>query len=66
MSLAGFLDFWLSKDPNFMAALTAFTVPELEGNRNERMAREWHSLSSEISKRLFPEEYAAAQTRCDV
>ncbi len=49
-----------------MAALTAFTVPELEGNRNERMAREWHSLSSEISKRLFPEEYAAAQTRCDV
>lgn len=61
MGLAGFLEFWLSKDPNFMAALTAFTVPHLEGNRNERMAREWHSLSNEISKRSFPQEYAAAQ-----
>jgi len=65
MSLAGFLDFWLSKDPNFMGALTAFTVPELEGNRNVRMAREWHSLSSEISERSFPEEYAAAQRAKD-
>jgi hypothetical protein len=61
MSLAGFLDFWLSKDPNFMATITAFTVPELEGNQDRRMAREWHTLSSKISERLFPEEHAAAQ-----
>lgn len=61
MSLAGFLDYWLSKDPNFMATLTAFTVSELEGYRNERMAREWHALSNEISARAFPEEHTEAQ-----
>ena len=58
MSLARFLDHWLSRDPNFMATLTAFTVPELNGYRNERMAREWRALSDEISARAFPAEYA--------
>jgi hypothetical protein len=57
MSLAGFLDHWLSKDPNLLASLAAHIVPELEGQRNERMAREWHILSDAISKRAFPEEY---------
>jgi len=54
MGLARFIDHWLSKDPNFMATLTAFTVPGLVGHRNERVAREWRKLSSEISARLFP------------
>jgi hypothetical protein len=62
MSLAGFLDHWLSKDPNLLASLGAHIVPELEGQRNERMAREWHLLSEEISQRAFPEEYRAART----
>ncbi len=44
-----------------MATTTAFTIPELEGNPDKRMAREWHSLSGKISERLFPEEHAAAQ-----
>jgi hypothetical protein len=61
MGLAQFLDYWLSNDPNLMATLTAHTVPELVGHRNERVAREWRKLSSEISARLFPEEYAASQ-----
>jgi hypothetical protein len=61
MSLAGFLDHWLEKDPNLMATLMAFTVPELVGHRNAYMFREWHALSGEISARLFPEDYAAAQ-----
>jgi hypothetical protein len=60
LGLAGFLDYWLSKDPHFMATLTAFTVPELEGYRNERMAREWRDLSEEIVARAFPEEHKAA------
>jgi hypothetical protein len=59
MSLAQFIGHWLSKDPNFMATLTAHTVPELIGHRNERLAREWKNLSNEISARMFPEEYAA-------
>jgi hypothetical protein len=62
LSLAGFLDHWLSKDPNLLASLGAHIVPELEGQRNERMAREWHILSDEISQRAFPEEYRAART----
>lgn len=60
MSLAGFLDYWLSRDPNLMAALRAFAVPELEGYRNERMVLEWQALSNEISERAFPSEYAKA------
>ncbi len=66
LGLAGFLDHWLSKDPNFMATLTAFTVPELEGHRNERMAREWHNLANEISARAFPEEHRAANQAKDI
>jgi hypothetical protein len=61
MGLARFLDYWLSKDPNLMATLTAYTVPDLVGYRNERVAREWRKLSNEISARLFPEEYEASQ-----
>ena len=61
MNLPGFIDFWLSKDPNFTATLTAFTVPELEGKGNVRLGEEWRSLGAEISARSFPEEYAAAQ-----
>lgn len=57
----GFLDHWLEKDPNLMATLMAFTVSELEGQKNAYMSREWHALSGEISARLFPEDYAAAQ-----
>jgi len=66
LGLAGFLDYWLSKDPDFVATLTEFTVPELEGHRNERMAREWHDLSNEISARAFPEEHKAANQGKDL
>jgi hypothetical protein len=62
MGLARFIDHWLSKDPNFMATLTAFTVPELVGHQNERVAREWQKLSNEISARLFPEDHAKSQS----
>jgi hypothetical protein len=62
MGLARFIDHWLSKDPNFMATLTAFTVPGLVGQGNERVAREWRKLSNEISARLFPEDYARSQS----
>jgi hypothetical protein len=66
LSRAGFLDHWLSKDPNLLASLGAHIVPELEGQRNDRMAREWHVLSDEISQRAFPEEYRAARKTTEV
>jgi len=63
MSLAGFLDYWLSNDPKLLASLGAHTVPGLVGQRNERMAKEWHLLADEIGRRAFPEEHRRAKER---
>ena len=61
ISVSGFLEYWLTRDPTLMATLLAFLPDGLSGERNNTLDLAWKELYDRIASRLFPKEHASSK-----